>query len=171
LQNMSSDMPSSAAASATTSGREPRRDEHPSESEFLRREAEDARLAILETFDRLKSDVVPLIDVTAWTREYPLPAVGSAALAGFLAAQWIVSAPDSEDGLSEERRNAIDERIAELRAKRDASEEPGPEPAEGHGAFGALLSPILKIATGAAMGAIRDAFASLGGGSHENGAS
>ena len=61
---------------------------HPdaTESEYLQRQAEDARRAIGETLANMRATLNNAADIKAWARQYPWPSVSAAAAIGLLAA-------------------------------------------------------------------------------------
>lgn len=70
-----------------------------SEAEFLAREMEAAKQAVLHTLTDLKADLATAADVRIWTRQHPWAAVGVAALTGFFAGAAVKSAlGDSKPG-------------------------------------------------------------------------
>ena len=87
---MSADEANSAAPSGKTPSSEPRPSPTPndglSEPDFLDREAETAKAAVLRTLGDLHRGLASATDLRAWTREHPWLAIGIAALAGFAAA-------------------------------------------------------------------------------------
>jgi hypothetical protein len=66
-----------------------------SESEFLRLEAENARLAITESLKKAKAALAGSVDPRVPVRKHPLIAVGTAAVTGFVAT--VVMMPSKEE--------------------------------------------------------------------------
>ncbi|HEY4232090.1 MAG TPA: hypothetical protein VGM76_01560 [Lacipirellulaceae bacterium] len=62
-----------------------------SETEFLSREISDARAALKRSVAELKPSAVSALDLTAWAKAYPWPAVGAAAATGFALAALLAS--------------------------------------------------------------------------------
>jgi len=84
-------------ASKPAPGAPPTKARAESESEFLGRQAEEARAAIADTLARVQQSLKETADVKAWTRQYPWQSLGVAAALGFLAAKAITpSAPSAE---------------------------------------------------------------------------
>lgn len=77
-----------------------------SAADFLNKEAEMARAAIVQTLQSLKEDVKSAADLHYWTRQHPWAAVGVASLAGFLAATAVVPAPRAKSDVRHEPRDA-----------------------------------------------------------------
>lgn len=61
------------------------------EAEFLRQQAQDAKKAIQQTLAVMRETAKTAADARAWTREYPWPSVGAAALGGFMASALLSS--------------------------------------------------------------------------------
>jgi hypothetical protein len=85
--NIKSSKPNSAAAR-----RSPRSDKS-SETDFVVKEAADAKSALLESVANLKTSAANSLDIRQWARRYPLRTAGAAVLAGFVAAAWIKRRP------------------------------------------------------------------------------
>ncbi len=66
------------------------------ESEFLSRQALDARAAIARTVERLQANLAEGADPREWTRRYPRISVGAAAIAGFAAAWALVPSKEEQ---------------------------------------------------------------------------
>jgi hypothetical protein len=66
-------------------------DEFMTETEYLSREVEEAREALKRSVADLQSNAKASLDLSAWARAYPLPAVGAAAIAGFALAATLGS--------------------------------------------------------------------------------
>lgn len=60
-----------------------------SESEYLKKQADEAQRAILHTLESIKSDLLQGADIRPLARKHPLMTVGAAAGVGFLAG-WLV---------------------------------------------------------------------------------
>src|SRR5436853_6882708 len=58
-----------------------------SEDEFLQREADLAKTALRRLQGEITNSLSRAVDVGGWTDEYPIPVIGSAAVAG-VAAGW-----------------------------------------------------------------------------------
>lgn len=67
-----------------------------SESEFLAREAEDAKRAVRHTLDDLKHSLATTADVRQWTKKYPWIAAGTAIAAG-VAAGYVLTPRDRDE--------------------------------------------------------------------------
>ena len=78
-----------ASATTLTNGRPG--DSQATESEYLAAQADAARLAISRSLGAVRASLKSAGDVKAWTREYPWPSLGLAAVAGFLAAEALVA--------------------------------------------------------------------------------
>jgi len=63
----------------------------PAESDYLAREIADARAALQGSLGDLKTSARQSIDLAAWAKAYPWPAVGAAAAAGFALAAFMHS--------------------------------------------------------------------------------
>jgi hypothetical protein len=114
-----------APASDTTSATKPAA--KLSETEYLAREADQARAAITATMDQMRDSLKEAADVRAWARRYPWATLGAAAAAGFVAAKAVLpkrsrSHDDEEPALLEKILN--DEKIA-ARVKELAEQEEG----------------------------------------------
>lgn len=87
-----------------------------SETDYLAREADDARGAISKTIGNMRTSLAEAADVRAWARKYPWATLGAATAAGFLAAGALMPRrgtveDEDEPGLVE--RILADEQIAE----------------------------------------------------------
>jgi hypothetical protein len=107
-------------------------DDNLSAADFLNKEAEMARAAIVQTLQALKEDVKNAADLHYWTREHPWAAVGVASLAGFLAATAVIRAPETE---AEARRD---------RQPREAHENGQPRATAASG-LGWLMVPLFDL--------------------------
>ncbi len=67
-----------------------------SEREFLDRQCDEARVAIAAALRQARSDLSKGMNPAGWTREYPVVAIGSALVAGFVAATAIPSKQQRE---------------------------------------------------------------------------
>ena len=56
-----------------------------SEAAFLAQQAVDAKIAIRQTLEEMQKTAKEAADIRWWTQHYPWPAVGAAALLGFIA--------------------------------------------------------------------------------------
>jgi hypothetical protein len=78
------------------------------DSEYLRKQAEDARLAVVRTMSDLLADTSHLADPKRWTRSHPWASLGAAVVGGFLLGNSIPTgkktskAEDSDVAQSEE---------------------------------------------------------------------
>jgi hypothetical protein len=61
------------------------------EAEFLRQQSQDAKKAIQQTLAAMRETAKTAADARAWTREYPWPSVGAAALGGLMASTLVPS--------------------------------------------------------------------------------
>lgn len=66
-----------------------------SETDFLKRQAEQAHAAMTRALANAKAGLAEGMDPREWTRAYPLVAIGSALAAGFVAA--VMTIPSKED--------------------------------------------------------------------------
>jgi hypothetical protein len=66
------------------------------ENEFLQQQADDAKAAIGNAISEAKNALAQGMDPSAWTRKYPLVAVGSALAAGFVAAMVAVKSHEPQ---------------------------------------------------------------------------
>ena len=64
------------------------------ENEFLQQQADEAKAAIGNAIAQAKTSLAEGMDPKAWTRKYPLIAVGSALAAGFVAAAITVTSKE-----------------------------------------------------------------------------
>lgn len=144
-------------ASDATSPSEQRRG-NPSEAEYLKREADDARGAISGTLDEMRASLKDAGDVRAWARTYPWTTLGAAAAAGFLVAAALVPRrrrrDDDDAALSE--RILTDEQI-ESRLRELAEEDRGKPP--GEGVVHALVASLVKTFGPAVQSAVAAAIA------------
>ena len=81
---MSTNIKSSKPNSAV--GRQSPRCNKTSETDFVAKEAADAKSAPLESVANLKTSAANSLDIRQWARRYPLRTAGAAVLAGFVAA-------------------------------------------------------------------------------------
>src|ERR1051325_3276926 len=96
--------PDSASASKSQTAKTP-------ESEFLRKQADDARRAITDTLARMEQSLKESADVKAWTREYPWPSLGVAAACGFLTAMALT--PSRRRGRSQKLSAVMDDLLSD----------------------------------------------------------
>lgn len=134
---------------------EPRPNGRESEAEFLARQSRDAQSAIVQTLGTLAGDLKELVDIRAWAKQFPLATVASAAVAGFVLARGLNSRKadhgDRQSQPQTERRSPVDQPAT-------AGSKDGPL-AEGiDEALKSFISPILQIATAAALTAVEEAF-------------
>ncbi len=61
------------------------------EAAFLRRQAEEAKQAMQQTFAEMRETAKTAADVQAWTQAHPWPSVGAGVLAGFMASGLLPS--------------------------------------------------------------------------------
>lgn len=97
-------------------------EKHLTESEYLQREVERAKVAISRAWDDAKTKALQGVDPRVWTREHPWYALSGATVAGFLAAL----------ALTPSKREQALKKIAELNralAGIDPGEEAPVEPA------------------------------------------
>jgi len=66
------------------------------ENDYLQQQADDAKAAIGNAFSEAKTALAQGMDPSAWTRKYPLVAVGSALAAGFVAAMVAVKSNEPQ---------------------------------------------------------------------------
>jgi hypothetical protein len=90
------------------------------ESDFLKKQAEEAQAAIARALANAKASLAEGMDPREWTRAHPLVAVGSAVAAGFVAA--VVTIPSKEE-----------REIARLAKIQKAMNPPPPPSAHGNG--------------------------------------
>jgi len=90
--------PHADAKSGADAARDAAKDVKVGEAEYLRQEAERARQAIANAWADAKANLGRGVDPRAWTGEHPWVAMGSAAVAGFLAA-WAVIPSKEEQAL------------------------------------------------------------------------
>ena len=122
---MPNDAKAKAPASGTTSANKPAA--KLSETEYLAREAQEAKAAFHATLDQMRASLKDAADVRAWARRYPWATLGVAAVAGFVAAKTVLpnrhrSPEDAEPALLE--KILSDEKIA-ARVKELAEHEEG----------------------------------------------
>lgn len=130
----------------------------PSEAEYLKREADDARGAISNTLDEMRASLKDAGDVKAWARTYPWTTLGAAAAAGFLVASAIVpkrGRREPQDAALLERI-LTDEQIAD-RLRTLAAEDDGK--ASGEGVVHTFVSTLLKTFGPAVQSAVAAALA------------
>jgi hypothetical protein len=89
-QDSSSSAPRSGQTSASAAAAP-----HLSESEFLARQAADAKAAISHVIDEIKNDLAKGADPRGWVQVAPWTSLGVAAAAGFVAAAAMI--PSKED--------------------------------------------------------------------------
>ncbi len=118
-----------------------------SEAELLRQQADEARRAVAQAFNRIQDDLKASADVKAWACRYPWPTVGAAAAAGFLTAVAVTPAP---------RRRRKQKLADMLECLYEDGEIPCPAK---RSATRSLLSKGLKLALGAAQSALVAAIA------------
>jgi hypothetical protein len=70
------------APQSSAARRKPRKDSA-SETDYVAREAAEAKSALLASIDNLKTSAVNSLDVRRWAQRYPLRTAGAALLAGF----------------------------------------------------------------------------------------
>jgi hypothetical protein len=70
---------------------------HNSEAEYLRQQADDARAALVGSLHRAKMAAAGKVDPRKLTRSHPVIAVGSAVLAGFVAAMVTVPSKQQQE--------------------------------------------------------------------------
>jgi hypothetical protein len=144
------------ASDATSAGRP--RPANPSEAEYLKREADDARGAISRTVAEMRGSLKDAGDVRAWARTYPWSTLGVAAAAGFVVAAAFVPRRrrrDDEDAALLERI-LTDEQI-ESRLRELAEEDVGRPPREG--VLHALVTSLVKTFGPAVQSAVTAAIA------------
>jgi ElaB/YqjD/DUF883 family membrane-anchored ribosome-binding protein len=108
---------------------------HPaSEQEFLKDEMENARAAIVQTLEHLKTDLKTAADVRLWAREHPWATVGAAAAVGFLAAAALI--PEAEPK----------KRPEELERPRHREHVPDQKPLASSGWLSSMLVPLVDLA-------------------------
>ncbi len=131
-----------------------------SETEYLAREAEQARGAISNTIGRMRQSLVDAADVRAWARRYPWATVGAAAAAGFVAAAALVPGRRREQPEPREpsllERILSDEQIAE-RLKQLAAEDEARPPRDSTAR--AVVSTLVQTFGPAVQSAILSALA------------
>ena len=70
-----------------------------SEAEFLAREAETARRAVLQTLEAVRADITAAADLRRWAREHPWWTAGLASLAGVIVVGGLTSrVADEKEG-------------------------------------------------------------------------
>jgi len=147
MQDDASNRPPAAAAPATAS--QPTAGE--SESDFLRRQADDAQRAIADTLTRMQQTLKDSADVQAWTRKYPWPSLGVAAAVGFLAAKALAPRPSRaaarqraglDDSFNDDVDDQVDDRAARRAKRRRRS------------AVRKLVSPLFEMLVGALQSSI-----------------
>jgi hypothetical protein len=67
------------------------------EDQYLQQQADEAKAAIGNALSEAKSALAAGMDPKAWTRKYPLIAVGSALVAGFAAAAVTISSKEEQE--------------------------------------------------------------------------
>jgi hypothetical protein len=67
------------------------------ENQYLQQQADEAKAAIGNALSEAKSALAAGMDPKAWTRKYPLIAVGSALVAGFAAAAVTISSKEEQE--------------------------------------------------------------------------
>lgn len=103
---------------------------------YVARQADDARKAIAQTVTALKGNLLSGVDPRGWTKEHPWIAVGSAAVAGFVAAVALVPTKDDQ---ALNRLKAIERALSmepeRRRAAADEDGDAGKEYAQGKHSF------------------------------------
>jgi hypothetical protein len=102
------------------------------ENEFLQEQADEAKAAIGNALSEAKSALATGMDPKAWTRKYPLIAVGSALVAGFAAAAVTISSKEERE-------------LAHLRKVHEAMH-PEPAPAASAGVKPGFWSSVIREA-------------------------
>lgn len=155
---MHDDTENKKRASDATSPADPR-PANPSEAEYLKREADDARGAISRTLHEMRASLKDAGDVRAWARTYPWSTLGVAAAAGFLVAAAFVPrrgrGRDDQDAALLERI-LTDEQI-ESRLRELAKEDVGRPPREG--VLHTLVTSLVKTFGPAVQSAVTAAIA------------
>jgi hypothetical protein len=82
------------------------------EAEFLRQQRQDAKKAIQQTRAAMRETTTTATDAWAWTRAYPWPSVGAAALGGLMASTLLPSllgrtAPARADAAASSRSSLV----------------------------------------------------------------
>jgi hypothetical protein len=67
-----------------------------SESEYLTRQADEARAAISRATAQLKANLAETVDIAGWTRQYPWITLGTVAVAGFVATSAMVPSKEQQ---------------------------------------------------------------------------
>ena len=108
---MKPDNANSAASSAATSPNKPGRPatearanptsaecstRNLSEAEFLKRQADDAKAALAQTFAEMKAKLAEGANPVEWAREYPWVSLGVAAAAGFIGTTLVVPSREQQ---------------------------------------------------------------------------
>ena len=124
-----------------------------SESEFLARQAEEAKNAIGNVIDRLKDDLAKSADPRLWTKEYPWASVAAALVGGFVAASLTVPSKEQQALKRLERIERA------LHPEREACSNGTPEQpaAKDHGILGNILNTAIGTIQPIIMSAITGA--------------
>src|SRR5258706_3125470 len=102
---MKTDYPASGSNSGATSATKPNQPSRSnpdaptaelSEAEFLARQARDAQAAIAKAWQEMKPRLGQGVDPKAWAEEHPWIAVGTAAVAGFVATAALVPSREEQ---------------------------------------------------------------------------
>ena len=180
---MSSDARDNAPTSGTTSTTSPAKDNHGattappadkpdrklSESEYLARQAQEAKAAIARAWNDFSMGLAQGVDPREWTRDYPLTALSTALAAGFVAAVALV--PSKEDQALKKLaklERAINPPPGRERLMASMAED-GSEKAKQKGMLGELLNGIARTLGPALGSAISAAVAAKAGASDTNG--
>jgi hypothetical protein len=89
-----------------------------SESEYLAKEAEDAKQAVRHTLDDLKHSLATTADVRQWTKKYPWIATGTAIAAG-VAAGYVLTPRDRDE--AREMWEKLKEKLSAAQAEAPAA--------------------------------------------------
>jgi hypothetical protein len=140
-----------------------------SESEYLARQAQEAKTAISRAWSDFSMGLAQGVDPREWTRDYPLTALSTALAAGFVAAITLV--PSKEDQAL--KKLARLERAINPPPGRErllaAMADEGSEKAKQKGILGELLNGIARTLGPALGSAISAAVAAKAGASDTNG--
>jgi ElaB/YqjD/DUF883 family membrane-anchored ribosome-binding protein len=147
MQHDATNRPPAAAAPATAS--QPAAGE--SESDFLRRQADDAQRAIADTLTRMQQSFKDSADVQAWTRKYPWPSLGVAAAVGFLAARALAPRPSRAEI---RQRAALDESFDDTDDDADDARTARRAKRRGRSAIRKLVAPLFEMLVGALQSSI-----------------
>jgi hypothetical protein len=128
------------------------------ESDYLTRQAEDAKAAIAAAVGQLKTSLTGTVDPQLWAREHPWVALGIAAAGGFAAATMLTPSKEEqalkkleqlEDALLPERRQMREKLKAEADAKTKGKEAPSKP-----GIGATIVREILGVIKPAIMSAV-----------------